>query len=120
MATTKDEQLFNNLWLDAFSNYHKQTDRDLRKEAILATIHTTDDLLKAIEQKQQDFEHFRHKRSKLWEILRLTMKPVELLSDVAKGILGLTPFAPASPFLGAVLFLIGVSPGNQISSQFAG
>lgn len=120
MATIGDDQLFTNIWADAFDNYSRQTGRDIRKQPTLATLHTTDDLLQAIEHKQQDFDQFRYKQAKLWEILHLTMKPVELLGDVAKGALGLTPFAPASAVFGAVLFLIGVSLSKPMSSEYAG
>lgn len=108
MAAAEDEQQITRIWAEALDTYYKRTDRDIRKESTFATICTTDDLLKKIEGKQQNFENFRHKQGKLWEVLRAAMKPVELLGGLAQDAVSLTPFAPASAVLGAVLFLVGV------------
>lgn len=99
---------FTQIWADAFNIYQEKTGRDIKRDPTLRMLHTTDDLLTQIEQREQKFEEFRNKKGKLWSVLRTAMKPVELLGGLTQGALTLTPFSPASTVLGAVLFLVGV------------
>ena len=99
---------FTQIWEEAFAIYKEKTGRDIRIDPTLQSLHTTDDLLDQLDQREKRFESFRGKKSKLWSVLRSCMKPIELLGGLTQGALSLTPFAPASTILGAVLFLVGV------------
>ena len=103
-----EEAEFNHIWAEAFALYQEKTGRDIRIDTTLLLIRTTDDLLDQVDRREKRFDSFRSKRSKLWSVLRSCMKPIELLGALAQGASTLTPFAPASTVLGAVLFLIGV------------
>lgn len=85
--------------------------RDLKGDAVLTHLRTTDDLLKQIEVREQEFQGFREKKARLWAVLRRTMNGVEVLGGLTQNALTLTPFSMASPVLGAVLFLIGSAKG---------
>ncbi|KAI9715560.1 MAG: hypothetical protein M1812_005864 [Candelaria pacifica] len=111
-----DEIEFTQMWEEAFSIYQAETKRDLKNHPILRTLTTTDDLLKQIEERQQNFENFRKKKERLWRVLRRTMDQVVTLSGIAKNALQATPFAPASAGLGAVVFLVGAA--KNVSSAY--
>ena len=85
--------------------------RDLKGDPILAKLWTIDDLLKEVEVRGQQFQGFREKKAKLWEVLRRSMMGVEVLGGLTQNALTLTPFSMASPVLGAVLFLVGSAKG---------
>ena len=86
-------------------------DRDLKSDPVLRDLRTTDDLLKHIELRDQQFKDFRQKKAQLWAILRRSMAGVEVLGGLTQNALTLTPFSMASPVLGAVLFLVGSAKG---------
>lgn len=85
--------------------------RDLKGDAVLTNLRTTDDLLKQIEVREQDFQGFREKKARLWAVLRRSMNGIEVLGGLTQNALTLTPFSMASPVLGAVLFLVGSAKG---------
>lgn len=109
MSSTEEDPQFTQIWADAFAKYRKDTGRDITKDSTLKSLHPTDDLLTEIDGRLQGFEKFRHKQPKLWEVLRVSMKPVTLLGGMTQGASTLTPFWPASTVLGAVLFFVSVS-----------
>ena len=85
--------------------------RDLKGNPVLTNLKTTDDLLKQIEIREQNFQSFREKKQKLWAVLRRSMMGLEVLGGLTQNALTLTPFSMASPILGAVLFLVGSANG---------
>ena len=88
-----------------------ECDRDLKSDPVLRDLRTTDDLLKHIELRDQQFKDFRQKKAQLWAILRRSMAGVEVLGGLTQNALTLTPFSMASPVLGAVLFLVSSAKG---------
>ena len=88
-----------------------ECDRDLKSDPVLRDLRTTDDLLKHIELRDQQFKDFRQKKAQLWAILRRSMAGVEVLGGLTQNALTLTPFSMASPILRAVLFLVGSAKG---------
>lgn len=109
MTSTGEDLQFTQIWAETFDKYQHDTKRDIKTDPVLARLRTMEDLLREIDKRQQGFEGFRRRHSKLWETLRAAMKPVELIGGMTQGALTLTPFSPASTVLGAVLFLVGVS-----------
>ena len=61
--------------------------------------------------REHQFQGFREKKAKLWDVLRRSMMGVEVLGGLTQNTLTLTPFSMASPVLGAVLFLVGSAKG---------
>ena len=61
--------------------------------------------------REHQFQGFREKKAKLWDVLRRSMLGVEVLGGLTQNALTLTPFSMASPVLGAVLFLVGSAKG---------
>lgn len=85
--------------------------RDLKADAVLTYLRTTDDLLEQIEMREQRFQSFREQKARLWAVLRRSMSGVQVLGGLTQNALTLTPFSMASPVLGAVLFLVGSAKG---------
>ena len=88
-----------------------ECDRDLKRDPVLRDLWTTDDLLKQIDLREQQFKDFRQKKAQLWAILRRSMAGVEVLGGLMQNALTLTPVSMASPVLGAVLFLVSSAKG---------
>ena len=61
--------------------------------------------------REHQFQGFREEKAKLWDVLRRSMKGVEVLGGLTQNALTLTPFSMASPVLGAVLFLVSSAKG---------
>ena len=99
---------FDDLWRDAFDAYQRETGRPLLREHVLQTLHSPDDLLNEIESQSQEFGGWRSKNRKLWTTLSTLLVPVTALGGLAQDAVSLTPFAPASVVLGAVLYLVKV------------
>lgn len=96
------------LWADALKLYEDKAGRDISKEPGIREIRTTDDLLHLLELKDANFAKYRKKNGKFWRALNGCMQPITLLGGLTVSGLSLSPFAPASQVLGAVLFLVKV------------
>ena len=96
------ETEFAQIWADAFAMYKGKTGRDISIDPTPPLLRTTEDLLDQVDQREERFESIRGNESRLWPVLRSSMKPIELLGELAQNTLGLSPFAPASPVLSAV------------------
>lgn len=103
--------IFKDIWDEAFSLYQEKTQRDLKNNSVLTSLHSIDDLLEQIGTHEQDFSTFRQRKAKLWAVLRGAMHGVELVGSITENALTLTPFSYASPVLAAVLFLVTAAKG---------
>jgi hypothetical protein len=103
-----DKNQLEGLWADALELYEDKAGRDISKEPGIREIHTTNDLLQQLELKDANFVTYRKKNGKFWRGLNCCMEPITLLGGLTVSGLSLSPFAPASQVLGAVLFLVKV------------
>lgn len=103
-----EDSEFRQIWTNAFDIYEKTTGRDIKRDSVLRNLNSTEDLLAKISDEEQKFSDFRKKKEKLWSVLSVTMKPIELLGGLTQDTLTLTPFSPCSQVLGAVLYLVKV------------
>jgi len=106
-----DNEEFSQMWAEAYRRYEDETGRDLKLNPALESLRTTDDLIAHIEKTSENHGAFRSKHAKLWSQLLASMKPLEQIGTVAQAAVGLSPFAPASCLLGAVLFLVRSAQG---------
>ncbi|KAI9729146.1 MAG: hypothetical protein M1834_007053 [Cirrosporium novae-zelandiae] len=96
---------------DVCDVYKKETERDLLKINDFVALDSVDALVQRIETRVGDFSNWRQRHEKLWERLSTCLNIVTRVGEVIKPAVSLTPFAPAAPVLGAVLFLIHASEG---------
>jgi hypothetical protein len=108
MPTT---QAFDDLWEKALHKYFTSTNRTSSEKDLLKQLKTPDDLQKQLEANHNKFSSFRERHGKLTGRLKATVKPFMALSSVASSAVSLSPFAPASTILGAVVFLLKATDG---------
>jgi hypothetical protein len=106
-----DDNQFVAIWEDALSAYYEKTGHDLLKDKALKKLQTIDELLAHIEAQNSKFKDFRGKKKKLWDGLTSTMRPVEVLGDIARTALDGSPFGSAGLVFAAVNHLIVSAKG---------
>ncbi|KAI9814087.1 MAG: hypothetical protein M1826_002332 [Phylliscum demangeonii] len=70
------------MWEEAVSQYNETTGVNLH-DADFPKPESADDLLNLVDQRQSNFSKFRRKRGKLFEVLKVALKPVQLLGKLA-------------------------------------
>ncbi|KAI9833813.1 MAG: hypothetical protein M1826_006336 [Phylliscum demangeonii] len=97
------------IWADAVSQYYKTTGINLHDDRSPKP-RSAEDLLKQVDQQQSNFTEFRNKRATMFQVLQVTLMPVELLGNVAAGGASMA-FPPSSLIFGAVTYLIDAAHG---------
>ena len=108
-----DDDVFARLWQQAFDAYKAESGHDLIKEsALLQDLPTVDALEAYIQQTAQSNAQVRNKH-RIWAVLRTSIGPLEKLTALSKTVagIGISGCMPAGVILGAVTFLLDVSPG---------
>ncbi|KAI9812372.1 MAG: hypothetical protein M1826_002839 [Phylliscum demangeonii] len=110
------------IWDDAVRQYDETTGINPH-DACFPKPQSAEDLLNLLDQKQSKFSEFRSKKAKLFKVLSGTLKPIQLLGNVASGGAS-TVFPPSSAIFGAVTYLIDAASGvsaayDAIISLFA-
>jgi hypothetical protein len=104
-------QTFDGLWEKALEKYFESTDRTDPVKALLKKLKSPDDLQTQLEKDHARFSSFRERHGKLTGRLKAAVKPFTVLSSVASSAVSLSPFAPASTVIGAVVFLMNATNG---------
>jgi hypothetical protein len=102
---------FDDLWEKALKKYFTSTDRTYSEQVLLRQLKSPDDLQKQLETNHNKFSSFRARHGKLTGRLKAAVQPFMALSSVASSAVSLSPFAPASMILGAVVFLVNATGG---------
>jgi hypothetical protein len=102
---------FDNLWERALHKYFTSTDRTYSEKDLLKQLKSPDDLQKQIETNHNKFSSFRERHGKFTNRLKAAVQPFMALSSIASSAVSLSPFAPASTILGAVVFLVKAAGG---------
>lgn len=110
------EKQFKSIWTIALQEYKEKTGHDMMNEK---TIRNASDLSNAMELKEKSFEKQRRGKP-AWQTTRKVLKecvvPLQGLSSVAAGVIGLTPFAPAGVIFSAGVFLINAC--NDVTKAY--
>lgn len=106
-----DDVTFDQLWNEAVDKYMGTTNRSPEDKKLLLRLRKVDDLFDQIDEESTKFGAFRNKKPKFTNILKKAVKPFIALSGIAQSAISLTPFAPASTFFGAVVFLVKAAGG---------
>lgn len=102
---------FGEIWNQGFESYLASTDRGPEDKAVLKELYSVDDLYHQLEADHCKFGDWRNKNSKLLSALSKAIRPFVLISGVVQRAVSLSPLAPASTVLGAVLFLVKAADG---------
>ncbi|KAI9825150.1 MAG: hypothetical protein M1826_007075 [Phylliscum demangeonii] len=102
------------MWAEAVSRYNETTGANLL-DAGFPKPQSADDLLTLVDLRHSSFSKFRSKRGKLFEVLKVALKPVQLLGKLAVPGASMA-FPPSSMVFGAVSYLIDVA--NGISANY--
>jgi hypothetical protein len=105
------KQAFDDLWEKALDKYFTSTKRTSSQKALLKQLKSPDDLQKQLETNHNEFSSFRERHGKLTGRLKAAVQPFMALSSVTSSAVQLSPFAPASTILGAVVFLVNAAGG---------
>jgi hypothetical protein len=105
------KQAFDDLWEKALDKYFISTKRTSSQKALLKQLKSPDDLQKQLETNHNEFSSFRERHGKLTGKLKATVQPFMALSSIVSSAVQLSPFAPASTILGAVVFLVNAAGG---------
>lgn len=106
-----DDATFDGIWDEAVTKYISATNKTPEDKKFLLSLKSSDDLFEQIEKESTRFSSFRSKKAKFRNVLSKSVRPFLVLSDLATSALSLTPFAPASTVLGAVVFLVKAAGG---------
>jgi Cdc6-like AAA superfamily ATPase len=104
-------EAFEELWEKAVNKYFASTHRTYSEKVLLKQLKGPDDLQKQLETNHNQFVSFRARHGKLTGTLKKTVQPFIMLSGTASSAISLSPFAPASTILGAVVFLVQATNG---------
>lgn len=102
---------FDDLWDHALEKYFKSTGRSSEEKSLMLKLRDPDDLFNQLEVDHQRFMSFRGKHSKLFNAVKQTVRPFMVLASIAQSAISLSPFAPASTVLGALVFLVKAASG---------
>lgn len=102
------------IWSRAINQYQAITKKKL-DGSILNSVATVDDLVKVIEEENNDFADFRSKRHDLFTVLKYAMIPVELVGKVVASGAG-QAFWPCALVFSGVKLLLEAAKG--VSSKY--
>jgi hypothetical protein len=102
---------FDEIWNDAVEQYLRSTSRSSKDRDRYIDVQNPEELFRRLESSQRVFSTWRGRNSKFINTLKRIMQPCAALSAIAQSSISLTPFAPASTVLGAVLFLVEAANG---------
>jgi hypothetical protein len=105
------KQAFDDLWERALQKYFTSTKRTPPEKDLLLQLKSPDDLQEQLETNRNKFSNFRERHGKLTGRLKAAVRPFMALSSIASSAVSLSPFAPASTILGAVVFLVEAAGG---------
>jgi hypothetical protein len=105
------KQAFDDVWEIALHKYFTSTDRTDSEKAQLKQLKGLDNLQEQLETNRNKFSGFREKHNKLTSRLKAAVQPFIALSSVVSSAVSLSPFAPASTILNAVVFLVKAADG---------
>lgn len=103
-----DDTEFQSIWVNAMTEYERDTGRNLKIDPRVQDLTNIEDLLSEIQDSEQRFKDFRASQPKLWRTLRHCMTPVQLVAGLLQDSLGSTPYAPLSILFGAMLYMVKV------------
>ncbi|KAI9803455.1 MAG: hypothetical protein M1826_004966 [Phylliscum demangeonii] len=102
------------MWEEAVSQYNETTGANLL-DAGFPKPQSAVDLLSLVDERQSKFSKFRSKRGKILAVLKVALKPVQLLGKLAADGASLA-FRPSSAIFGAVIYLIDVA--KDVSANY--
>lgn len=82
------------------------------KQALLANflikppLTTVDQLMGLVDKQNAGFSAFREKRHKIFKAMAASMKPIEVVGEIAKHVIEGTPYAPISYVFAAVTYMM--------------
>ncbi|KAI9799527.1 MAG: hypothetical protein M1826_005486 [Phylliscum demangeonii] len=97
------------MWEEAVSQYNETAGVNLL-DADFPKPESADDLLSLVDKRESNFSKFKSKRGKIFAVLKVALKPVQLLGKLAADGAS-TAFRPSSAIFGAVNYLIEVAKG---------
>jgi len=104
------------IWEEAVDEYCNKSKKASILEKWKMAITTDADLDQLIQRHESEFSRFRNSRGRFWSVLEFTMRQLQSLGKIAQAGVGMTPFAPASVILEAVLSLI--SSGSAVTDTY--
>ena len=100
---------FESIWESALANFQDITGKKL-DEPNLAKLSSVDDLIRSMDAEDDAFRKYRQTNHIFFQVLSETLKPVELIGNLAAGGAS-TAFPPSSLVFGAVAYLIKAAKG---------
>ena len=101
------------IYKEAIRRYEEITRRKLDDPSILK-MRSVDDLLRVIDQRNEQFSEFRETRQTIFHALEIALKPVELVNSLAQGGASMA-FPPSSLVFGAASYLVNAAKGVSVS-----
>src|ERR1700753_1399620 len=109
---------FEELWEEAWGSYLKASGRSVDEVQVMKQLQTIVDLESHLDEEQLKFESFRKKNRKLYSALSKAIRPILVVSSIAKDSIQNTPVGPACAILGATMYLVGSASGvSQVYDQ---
>lgn len=97
------------LWTEAIKQYETITKQRL-EDPVLLRVTTVNDLLKMIDDENNQFNDFRDQGHRLRDVVKHAMTPIELIGNVLGG--GVSAAYPPSAYVfGGVKLLLGAAKG---------
>lgn len=97
------------LWTEAIKQYETITKQRL-EDPVLLRVTTVNDLLKMIDDENNQFSDFRDQGHRLRDVVKHAMTPIELIGNVLGG--GVSAAYPPSAYVfGGVKLLLGAAKG---------
>lgn len=110
---SRHEEQLPDIYIKALRRYEQVTEKKLN-DPLLLKMKKVEDLLIGIDQRNHEFNSFRATRHTLFKVLAATLKPIELISNLAVGAASM-PFPPATLVFAAATCLINAAKGVSAS-----
>jgi fungal STAND N-terminal Goodbye domain len=98
VSTSKPDPQLQEIWEQVLRHFHATTERRLDDQS-MPKPDTILSLQKEIDKQQQEFSKYREKKKRLFELMSMALKPVELLGNLAAGATSLVSILVSLPKL---------------------
>ncbi|KAI9756718.1 MAG: hypothetical protein M4579_003719 [Chaenotheca gracillima] len=109
------DQIWSEAYAEATKSFSNIAGKYLKGNSSLQKPVSVSDLLQQLDTRQQGFSHSREGHSRFTGVMKVALKPIELLGSLASGVAGMA-FPPASLCFNAISYLI--QTGHQVSASY--
>ncbi|KAH9906837.1 hypothetical protein F4778DRAFT_723667 [Xylariomycetidae sp. FL2044] len=104
-AKTSQDEFLQQMWQDAVAEYSAGLSDSDRQKRKTINVGNMAELEAELDKRNGQFDEFRSRRRKLFEVMKKTLQPLQLAGNIVAGGVS-TVFAPASNIYAAVAFLL--------------